>query len=378
MPTIILTEEQDRVLQSVADWFEYSGADGLPYDPSLTLGGYAGTGKTTVTAALHRNLPDVNIAFCSFTGKAVRVLTNKLIELEGFGGKASISTIHSLIYHYDALNNRFVLADKLRTPADLIVVDEASMVQRQVWEDLLSFDVPIFAIGDHGQLPPIDDSFNLMANPQLRLETIHRQAEDSAIIRMATLARKSIKIPYGSHDGDSRVRRLTHSEFMQEGFVWDDDLLLLCATNRRRVGLNKLIRITRDMHGNPQAGDRVICLKNNRQRGIYNGMTGEILSYEIQQQHPEFAELVVQLNDEDRKYKGIVLCEQFGAPKSMASDRKIKADLWDFGYALTVHKAQGSQAKRVIVMQETWPKEDRARWLYTAITRATDELTIVG
>ncbi|HSX01046.1 MAG TPA: ATP-binding domain-containing protein, partial [Candidatus Saccharimonas sp.] len=96
-------------------------------------------------------------------------------------------------------------------------------------------------------------------------------------------------------------------------------------------------------------------------------------------------EVEIELEGEDYRYAGYVLCEQFGALEALkdmplAPDGE-RGDLWDFGYALTVHKAQGSQSPRVLVFEERFTRssdEDWRRWLYTAVTRAQIELTVVG
>ncbi len=85
----------------------------------------------------------------------------------------------------------------------------------------------------------------------------------------------------------------------------------------------------------------------------------------------------------DKNYHGLISVEQFNADSALNfTDKRskiMKGDLFDFGYALTVHKAQGSQAKKVVLFEERFPKmtdDDWKRWLYTAVTRAEEELYI--
>jgi len=135
----------------------------------------------------------------------------------------------------------------------------------------------------------------------------------------------------------------------------------------------------------PRPNDRVICLRNNREKEIYNGMLGYIK--EIKKLAGDKYKLEVALDsyEGEQLYTGHVSAEQFGAQKTLNNilgyTKTKDLDLFDFGYALTVHKAQGSQAKKVVVFEERFSRdteEDWRRWLYTAVTRAEEELLIVG
>src|SRR3989344_4614398 len=130
-------------------------------------------------------------------------------------------------------------------------------------------------------------------------------------------------------------------------------------------------------------GDRVICLRNNHISKIYNGMLGTIVTVTLQDKNWYYAE--IELDDEDKLYKGLISVEHFNSPQALNFTRNRKqtksGDLFDFGYALTVHKAQGSQAEKVILLEERFPQMDELtwrRWLYTAVTRAEKKLYIFG
>src|SRR5271170_373695 len=217
---VTLTTEQQSKMDDILCW--YVVADG-----PLTLGGYAGTGKTTLLGHLQQSLDAASgfgrkprVVFASYTGKAVSVLRKKLPP----GSEAM--TLHRLLYRprqievcaytsepverkYDSNGQLVTLCEthcdetescevKKKvdfTPSafplegiDLVVVDEASMVTEKIWADLTSHGVPILAVGDHGQLPPIRSDFDLMRKPDIRLEKILRQAADNPIIKMATMA----------------------------------------------------------------------------------------------------------------------------------------------------------------------------------------------
>lgn len=359
----------------------------------ITLGGYAGTGKTTLISILRQELKklskDLKVAFCSYTGKAARVLRTKINQSGGKFDGDSIGTIHSLIYS-PITNDReeiigWDLVESIDT--DLIIIDEASMVDGKIWEDLLSFNIPIIAVGDHGQLPPISGNFNLMEKPMLTLEEIHRQAKDNPIIQLSIDARTKGKIPLGNFEG--KVQKVSRQDYAAQDELteilqnYSDDLLILCGYNHTRVRLNNFIRQHLEFDQKPQSGDRVICLRNNHAKKIYNGMLGTINS--ILAKGEDYFTVEIEMDDEVRPYSGDVLRRQFGESRTLnfTEERKItkKTDLFDFGYALTVHKAQGSQARKVVLFEERFKQmtdEDWRRWLYTAVTRAEEELFILG
>lgn len=391
-PTYQLSQDQAAALQAIGAWYKGKTA------PFITLGGYAGTGKTTLIAYLRKALQDyeetTKVAFCAFTGKAARVLDNRLKEHKVVRGADNVSTIHSLIYtanldEHGAVAN-WQLKDKLEY--DLIIVDEASMCDEGIWNDLLSFNVPILAVGDHGQLPPVGSAFNLMADPELRLDRIFRQEADSAIIEVATLARTHGFIPVGEYGPGVRKldRRSEETNLVVQDILenFNNDTLILCGYNNTRHKLNQAVRQYRDVESPlPQSGDRVVCLRNNRTSKVYNGMTGTINNLMDAIDDPEelFWMAEIALDNEDYRYYGHILRETFGAQppegRLPVAPDTTPPDLFDFGYALTVHKAQGSQSPKVVLFEERFSKmndDEYRRWLYTAVTRAESELIIIG
>jgi exodeoxyribonuclease V len=387
-----LSQDQAEALRQIGAWYRAKNA------PYLTLGGYAGTGKTTLIAYLRQALRDFDgeatVGFCAYTGKAARVLSERLRAHRVMLRGDSVSTIHSLIYTTEEGSSggapRWVRKDKLER--SLIVVDEASMVDEVIWRDLLSFEIPILAVGDHGQLPPVGGAFNLMDKPQVRLDRIWRQEVGSPIIEVATLARETGVIPVREFGAGVRKldRSLPETGLMVQELLesWRPDLLILCGYNATRIKLNEAIRGMRDVESpEPQSGDQVVCLRNNRGKHIFNGMIGRIVRVvpALGGDGAVWYEAEIELEGEDYTYSGYILREQFGAETTLkdvplAPDGE-RGDLWDFGYALTVHKAQGSQAERVLLFEERFGRsseEDWRRWLYTAVTRAVRELTVVG
>lgn len=387
-----LSIDQKSVLDALMGWYQ------KPPSQYVSVGGYAGTGKTTMVGILRSRIKANNsgdkknykVAFCSYTGRATRILRDKLIQAKALEVHDSVSTIHSLIYSPMINDKEEIIGweKKKGLEFDLIIVDEASMVDSIIWRDLLSFGIPIIAVGDHGQLPPIGGTFDLMEKPDLRLENIHRQAENSPIIRISMVVREEGKIPDGFYD--EKVIKYDRRDNLS-GEVLDDLLLgsddqtiVLCGFNNTRVKLNKHIRALKGHESEePETGDKVICLRNNHTIGIYNGMLGKIIK--IEDSEKDWYKVRLDLGEGEPEYKGLVFREQFGAKESLNyTDKRAllsAGDLFDFGYAMTVHKAQGSQAKRVILLEERFSKMDPEmwrRWLYTAVTRAESELFIFG
>lgn len=385
---INLSTDQQNVLDKILLWFKKDKEN----KQFITLGGFAGTGKTTLIAVLRQELAkldkNLKVGFASYTGKAARVLKNKLKDQKVILKKDSVSTIHSLIYS-PIVNEREEITGwqtKDEIECNLIIIDEASMVDELIWQHLLNYKVPIIAVGDHGQLPPIKGNFNLMQEPQLRLEEIHRQARQNPIIELSIQAREFGLVRPGNYS--QGVKKFSPDdtdtqETMGEMLLnFNTGTLILCGYNSTRRKLNNHIRGVLGFESpNPQSGDRVICLRNNHKKNIANGMLGTIIS--IRKKDSSWYEAEIAMDDEDKNYQGLISVDQFNSDKPMNFTEKrsqiMGGDLFDFGYALTVHKAQGSQAKKVILFEERFKQmtdDNWKRWLYTAVTRAEEELFI--
>jgi exodeoxyribonuclease-5 len=372
----------------------------------------AGTGKTTLVALLPEFLPDAEIAFATFTGQALSVLRRKL---PASVPPERVTTLHKLLYKAHQVTtcelSEQVLkgkADRCQlhigsppcpvrvqvsfTPSpapldgiDLVVADEASMIPEQLWRDLASHGVPVLAVGDHGQLPPVQSSFNLMAGPRLRLEKIHRQAASdpagAAILTVARWAREQGRVPRGQYGPG--VLKIAPYEVGRAGLHPAEAGMVICATNAARCWHNQAMRSWLGRTGPPQAGDTVICLRNNWGQGLYNGQRGVLTAVSAPFDsggEPAFT-ATAELEDLDAPWTGTVAGRPFGDPgfrPGSVRDRELA--LLDYGYALTCHKSQGSQAERVLVIEEDWPPpgDVRSRWLYTAVTRASASLTVAG
>lgn len=368
--------EQDRALSAVSAWLKQG------YPQVFRLFGYAGTGKTTLARHLADGV-DGDVLFAAFTGKAAMVLRSR--------GARKASTIHSLIYRprgeelvedeetgKSSMTPMFTLNRQSPVAkAALVVIDECSMVDEALGRDLLSFGTPVLVLGDPGQLPPVSGGgFFTDHEPDILLETIHRQARDNPIIDLAEMARAGEKIPYGRYGSSSAISR---DDVQQDEVLAADQVLV--GTNRTRRRYNQRLRDLRDFQGPlPAAGDKLVALRNDPTKGLLNGSLWQVKS--APNTSKAFMNLLVTSEDdgmERQTAKIRVLKAAFENPEDeLPWQMKRRYDDFDYGYALTVHKAQGSQWNDVYLFDESFAFRDHAqRWLYTAITRAAERLTIV-
>jgi len=362
-----LSTDQVDALQKIQDWIKGRICH------QLTLGGYAGTGKTTLLKQVRKNF-DGSTAVMSLTGKAVSVLVKKQVPA---------ATIHSSIYHFSLVNKKpvFYLRAKIEDEPELIIVDEASMVSTDLYDDLLSFDIPILWVGDHGQLEPIGKNPGLMKDPEIKLEKIHRQEEGNPIVAFAEAVRQGEEPKPGlclqitdPHLVDVDTIKIVQKKDLTTEQLWNADQII-CAMNRTRVIFNQYVRKMHELNlKHPEVGDKVICLKNNRIQGVYNGQQGIIKSITPDSIGIYVAE--IDIGDPDRNFIGKILKAQFNRVKGLATVPKgVKGVThWDYGYCITCHKSQGSEWPSVIVVEEPCDLWSMPRWRYTAVTRAEKEL----
>ena len=425
--TFTPSPQQEAAIRGIVDWYQNRRTD----QQVFRLFGYAGSGKSTITthaiAALGLEPDDTNdagtssVLFAAFTGKAALVMTRK-------GTPAS--TIHSLIYRVseataaeieraekelrdlqgglhrmasaarafaevqisklqlrlaDIHKPQFILSDQsMVRDADLIVLDEVSMVGPEMAADLLAFGKPILVLGDPGQLPPIKGAGAFTeAAPDVMLTEIHRQAGESAIIRLATMARQNQAIPYGEHDAlvwKMPRRAVTAQQMLNGGQV-------ICGRNATRLALNAGMKQAAGFQTvyPAGAGEKIICLKNRHDLGLINGMF-VTLNEICDDSSLSFSARVttedgVAIAGHQRFYKGHFDDHvTFDPDRSRRDWREIRGLVeTSWGYAITCHKAQGSQWENIVVYDDGLSRtaEDRARWLYTAITRAERGLVIL-
>jgi len=403
-----LSKEQKTVQTAVLDWYK-NGLSNV-----IKVVGYAGTGKTTLMTKLSNKIranKDMGrsgarrIAFCAFTGKASFVLENKLNENGTLTDVDYVGTIHGLLYTpiYKRKNGKKIIIGwerKRKLEYDLIIVDEGSMITKELWKDLTSYRIPIIVSGDHGQLPPVGPKFNLLENAHLKLNEIHRQALNNPIIQLTIDIRRKGYIDPGIYNesvfkldwNNENCKNIYHS------IVWDEDakdIIQLCGFNNTRVTLNNIVRKKLSYKlPTPYPGERIICLKNNHDTGIKNGQLGTLKW--VYPAGDDLFELTMKMDGygdnlhQSLSHKGCFgqstynHVSEIDFKKQYA--RKLKEhkmediDLFDFGYATTVHKSQGSEWNKVVLFEQRNKYQtdiDYARWLYTAATRAKEKLFII-
>lgn len=359
-----LNAKQQAAVDMAADWYKKQN------EPIFKLAGYAGTGKTTVATTIAHALEpkEDRILFCAYTGKAACVMRQK-----GMPGQ----TIHSAIYNYevevDPVTNRkkFVKYLKESLPYSLIIVDEASMVGSEVAADLLSFHIPVLAIGDTGQLPPVGDRLsNLLKNPDVTLDEIMRQADGNSIPLFAQKLRQGWAPRAKDFKSDNYIQVISYGQFVKHfARLLNCSSQMICATNRNREILNMQARKANRYEGLLCEGEKIIRKENDWKRqtvsedigvlSLVNGMTGYARNVRIMSNS-----------------RPVFDFEPAFAPD--ASFKHLYWDKFDYAYVITAHAAQGSEYPFVVVIDDSWDDRQnpnfRSEWRYTAATRAKGAL----
>ena len=381
-----LTRKQEEGLRIAVERYHQN-------EPYTVISGYAGTGKSTLIKFIISAL-DINperVAYIAYTGKAAQVLRNK--------GCPTAMTAHRLLYKsLQRADGTFIHIprESLNFDCDIVVVDEVSMLPKQMWELLLSHNVYVIACGDPGQLPPIGEENGILDHPHIFLDEIMRQAAESEIIRLSADIRagKIIKPYKGSEINVVRQRDLCDGMF-----TWADQIL--CGKNITRHTMNTYYRNMRygeDIPA-PIVGDKVICLKNNWDKitatgdALVNGTIGtieEIATYPNPWLNPmciiDFApETIDETDPRDQVFHELLMDYKLITTKEATVNKEnfrmfpkqLRPEQFDYGYCITVHKSQGSEYDKVLVLEEVLKRADHARWLYTAVTRASQKLTLV-
>lgn len=364
--------QQDEALRAIRAWLR--GSDQVFY-----LAGFAGTGKTTLAKEIASAVRG-RVMFAAFTGKAALVLQRK--------GCVGASTIHSLIYRCfevtetdDAGVERTRLSYGLNplsdvTAAKLIIVDECSMVDERLGRDLLSYGTKVLVLGDPAQLPPVrGEGFFTAGTPDYTLTEIHRQAAGNPIIRMSMEVREGRRLQRGDY-GASRVIEM--AALGQRMVLGADQILVGKNATRRTV--NAKVRALRGRDPDcPEVGDKLVCLKNNKEKGLLNGGLWTIS--EIEEFDEDGVALHVTAEEGEADPVRVYVRREFfeGTEDKLPPHILKTTDHFTYGYALTVHKSQGSQWDNVLVIDESYVfRQDRHRHLYTALTRAAETVTVVA
>lgn len=418
--------QQQEAIDKITEWYADDSTDQV-----YRLFGYAGTGKTTLARHIVDQLGVQRVLYAAFTGKAAHVLRGK--------GCEGASTVHSLIYqpvekvqkHVEQLRAKLrdipvgspgrqtLLLEiaqeqaKVDSPdwilreeselehADLLVLDEVSMVGERMAKDLLSFGTRILCLGDPAQLPPVDGGgWFINAAPDHLLTEIHRSALDSPVTRMATTIRNSEpgQRDYGisGRDGTSgRVERLSIADLL----TFDQ---VLVGRNATRWQAIHLLRALRGLVGGPQAGDQIICLANSGEAEVFNGQQFDVIDALTDATDRTDRHHLVVRDDEGNQRHLTVWAAGF---VDLEGERRAKREgrgtvvAATYAQAITTHKSQGSQWPRVLVIDESsvfygaaYREHEKTagravaaieghingrRWLYTAVTRTSEQVVIV-
>ena len=367
MAVVKWSGQQDAALKAVSDWLKDPNGDQV-----FRLFGWAGTGKSTLAMHLAGDLKSVRYA--AFTGKAALVMRKR--------GCKGASTIHSLIYStIDDKEGEPQFALDPESPAasaDLIVIDEVSMVDEALGRDLLSFGTKVLVLGDPFQLPPVQGTgFFTDVEPDLMLTEIHRQARDNPIVRMSLDIREGRRLAHGDY-GESRV--ISKAEVNQDDVLAADQVLV--GRNKTRLHYNNRIRELLKLPAlQPTIGDRVVCLRNNPRKKLLNGQIWIVT--DVTRKNSGKMQLLLAAEDigGTMTEAKVTTHRDFftGGEEAMPWALRRQYDEFTFGYCLTVHKAQGSQWDNVYLFDESHVfREDAQRWLYTGVTRAAEKITVVS
>ena len=390
-----LTEDQEKGLKIILDRYKL----GYKY---VTICGYAGTGKSTLIkfAIEALGVPKNKIAYATFTGKAAEVLRKK--------GNEGACTLHKLLYdHFPKPGGGFIRKPKTSIGYKIVVVDEISMAPKSMIEMLLKHDCFCIFVGDNFQLPMIDknEGHDYLENRHIFLSQVMRQAAESEIIQISMKIRNGESIDFMK---GKEVIIIPKSELVEGHLTWADQIL--CGTNATRENINRQMREIYGFSGLPQDGEKMICLRNywddcaDNGDALVNGTTGILRNpFETFRMIPNYIPIdnhrmdVIQgdfVTSDGSTFNSVemdknllidgVKCITDG--KILFRLGKLKNKIGDivprefaFGYAITTHKAQGSEWDKVLVIEEKFPfpKEEHARWLYTAVTRASEKLVLV-
>ena len=409
-----LTADQQEAEALIEAWYFHLNTQ------IFVLCGYAGTGKTFLVDHVVRALGLVageSAAFVAPTGKAASVLIKAGVPA---------TTVHSLIYtreedievdeNGEVISEqflRFVRRESIDSKIKLIVLDETSMVSDDVLRDLLSFGVKCLCCGDPAQLPPVGGSNTLLRSPVITLREIVRQERDNPIVRLAERIRAGERPQYGEYGSVSVVPRRSLDAAARRKLFCEADQIIV-GTNRTRALVNREVRAFRGIPPErilPEEGEKIICTLNDwskplDERGDFHLVNGIIgTCYHVREQLDGLGQLDFQpefLPDrvEDLPFDtGIFVRGQYyhgygnraclltngilvhEGNREMLRRFKVRREdtvcRFEFAYAVTCHKAQGSEYDFVVVVDESGFFENGREWLYTAVTRAKKRLVII-
>jgi exodeoxyribonuclease-5 len=391
---MILTNEQEKALKIILEKYKN-------HEKYVTVCGYAGVGKSTLVrfAIEALDIDEDRVAYACFCGKAAEVLRKK--------GNKNTMTLHRLLYEsIPKAGGGFFRKPKTSLDYDIVVVDEISLAPKSMIEMLLRHNVFCIFIGDNFQLPQIDktEAHDYLDHPDIFLSTIMRQAAESEIIQLTMKIRSGENIPYIS---GKEVMIIPKKELITGHLLWADTILT--ATNVTRHNINNQMRSLLGFEGNLNEGETIICKRNywddlnSEGDALVNGTVGKVknihdsyinIPYYIKTSEHNIPTIMCDIvPDGESAFTNVNTDKNFLLNETPCLDwqvsyrlGKIKNKIGDiiprqitYGYALTVHSAQGSEWDKVLVIEEGFPydKIEHQRWLYTACTRSSKKLVLI-
>ena len=378
---MVLTNGQEKGLKIAVERYKNKEA-------YTVINGPAGSGKSSLVKFIidALNIPEDKVVYIAYTGKASLVLRNK--------GCANSITAHKLLYHTKEKPDgtyEFIPKSHLDYNYKIIVLDECSMLPDEMWQLLLSHKVHVLALGDSEQLPPVDSNSTILNNPHVILDEVVRQALDSPIIRLSVDIREGKLLEYG---GPKECRVMPKNKVSDKLLIGADQIL--CGKNITRHCLNERLRKIKfgEQYTNkPLEGDKIICLKNDwstlgsNDEALVNGMIGTISNIRLRDGHLYKPEMMADfISDNNGFYQDLNMDYKIFTEKEstvnkdnwMMFPKTERAREFDYAYAVTVHKYQGSEAEKIVVYDE-WlgDVEFHRKWLYSAVTRSSRMLVVV-
>ena len=389
---IDLTNDQIYAIYDLEHWWTKGTKQ------TFEISGAGGTGKTfLIKYFIDRiGLKYDNVLFVAFMGKAASIMSRN-----GLPAK----TIHSAIYDYKERMARdeksgkiilkengkpkmvhfFELKDHISKKIKLIVLDEASMVDTKMALDLLSFEIPVVALGDLNQLPPVFGDPFFLKEPDVILRQIMRQAEGSTIIWLSQQVLAGNELKYGVYGNSAVIHKkdITDFHFRQSDII-------ITGTNRLRYNINQYYREELKQIKNldyPHLGEKVICRKNNWGQcinDIYltNGLTGFVDNIYRESFNGKTMRMDFRPDFIKKSFRNIVFDykHMYSIPgQEEQNPFGYYYDKFEFAYAITCHSSQGSTFENVMYLHEDFMRdpEDKKKLMYTAITRASNSLIFV-
>jgi len=438
---ITLNAEQDLAIGMALEYLEEGDGEN-----HFTVSGLAGTGKTVTLIELVRRMKEQGFrpAVCAPTGKAAHVISGKQDYFKA-------RTLHSVLTdnpvdHLKEINARMEvckadmmarphmraellaewenlqdLADKYGNKSkmsfqaidpedfyeffDCLICDEASMIGQDTMMRpfINNIKVPKIYFGDYGQLPPVQDRPAIdLANPDIKLTEIHRQAEGSGIIKVAHNVRGNGAVDIETFAASAD---LTYSD--DEGIAtvleYAKDHQVLVWKNVTRHHLNLAIRLAKGFDYvslpdgdqlRPMPGEELLFDQNKADDGIFKGQPLKIVEIQatdeyMKRTNPYLTKATIELEN-GLEYSCVLCLSDLIPPNVMLMDNQ-REDTYSrieserkgvkvmYPYALTVHKSQGSEWPKVCVVGEYPRRMDGfPEWFYTGVTRAKDELVVLS